>query len=126
MDTKTKKALGYISKLRPWILGEDGRTPVRTDFAGYMEWAERRGGLSVRVALDEVGDAEVSTVFFDQMSMAGDPNREPQLFETLVTYPEGKAAVERRYRTWEEAERGHAEMVDELRPSPKGKAGPKP
>jgi hypothetical protein len=126
MDDKTKKAMGLISRLKPWILGEDGRTPVRTDFDGYMEWAERAGGLSVRVALDEVGDAEVSTIFLDQMSMAGDPDREPQLFETLVSYPDGKAAVQRRYWTWDEAERGHAEIVDELMPSPKTTAGTKP
>ncbi|MBY3158401.1 hypothetical protein HFO56_39570 [Rhizobium laguerreae] len=119
MEAEIKQTLNSISEkfpqLRPWILGEDGRTPVRTDLAGYLEWAVKTGGLSVRVALDEIDGTAVSTVFLDQMSMAGDRHREPDLFETLVSDANGGAAVERRYRTWDEAERGHAEIIEELR-----------
>lgn len=128
MDDNTKKALNSFSErvgLKPWILGEDGRTPVRTDMAGYMDWAAKVGGLSVRVATDDIDGTTVSTVFLDPMSMARDDNRQPKLFETLVTDPEGNSGIESRYRTWEEAERGHAEIVAGLRPLPQPMAGPK-
>lgn len=110
--------------MRPWILGEDGRTPVQTDLAGYLEWAMSVGGLSMRVAYDDLDGTEVSTVFLDQFAMAGHPKREPELFETLVSNAEGQS-VEGRYRSWAEAEEGHAEIVNNLRPGPRVKPVPK-
>lgn len=121
MDDGLRNHLKAISsrfpRITPWILGEDGRTPVKTDLAGFLEWAERIGGISVQVRLDEIDDKTVSTSFFDGFSMASDPNRSPKLFETLICNADGEAHVERRYVTWEEAEQGHAEVLDELRPA---------
>lgn len=121
-----KKISETIPGMRPWILGEDGRTPVQTDFAGYMEWAEKVGGLSVKVRVDTIDGTRVSTVFLDQFAMAGDRNRKPKLFETLVTSPDGEANVERRYFTWDEAEQGHEEILGELRPNPANSQGATP
>ncbi|MCV9964757.1 hypothetical protein OIU34_22970 [Pararhizobium sp. BT-229] len=122
MDYDLRRHLEAISsrfpRITPWILGEDGRTPVKTDLAGFIEWVEKVGGISIQVGLDDIGDKTVSTVFFDGFSMAGDPNRSPKLFETLICDADGEVHVERRYSTWEEAEQGHAEILSELRPEP--------
>lgn len=65
-----------------------------------------------RVASTEVGLSWVSTVFLVHDHQYGDGP--PLLFETLVF--EGVLDGEcERYATWEEAERGHAEMVRRVR-----------
>lgn len=112
-----KKIAETVPGMSPWILGEDGRTPVQTDFVGYMEWAEKVGGLSVQVRFDVIDGTTVSTVFLDQFAMAGNPSRTPKLFETLVAGADG-ANVEDRYATWDEAELGHEEILHRLRPNP--------
>jgi hypothetical protein len=116
MSEELNEYLEKVSKAfpraRPWILGEDGRTPVQTDLAGYMAWVLDVGGLSVRVAYDDLGDTEVSTVFIDQFGGFAEPERKPRLFETLVRSPEGEGVVDR-YDTWEEAEEAHARIVAE-------------
>lgn len=67
------------------------------------------GGDAWRVARTEVGDVVVSTVFLGIDHGYGD---EPlQLFETM-TFP---GEDQWRYSTWDEAEHGHAQVVDELR-----------
>jgi hypothetical protein len=63
---------------------------------------------SARVAFDEVGQATVSTIFSPVRLPGG------AWFETLATGPEGELC-QRRYATWAEAERGHAEVVRWLR-----------
>jgi hypothetical protein len=130
MDDEVRNQMTKISEiipgLRPWILGEDGRTPVQTDFIGYMEWAESVGGLSAKVKVDTIGETTVSTVFLDQFALSADRNREPKLFETLVSYPDGEQNVERRYTTWDEAERGHEEILEALTPGSTNSRHPTP
>jgi hypothetical protein len=129
MEEDAKKAYVALADglgLKPWILGEDGRTPVRTDMAGHMEWTHKAGGVSARVALDEVDGARVSTIFIDSFSMVRDDNRMPKLFETLVTDRDGISSVEGRYWTWEEAEQRHAEIVARLTPETGTTSSPKP
>jgi hypothetical protein len=85
----------------------DGHTPKPvadvTEWAWWFETADRK------VALDEMGDVCVSTVFLgiDHRLVGDGP---PLLFETMV-FRNGHGDEQERYATWEEAERGHAEMV---------------
>lgn len=66
----------------------------------------------IHVAKDVVGESAVSTVFLGvNHQFHGGP---PKIFETLV-FGGPRADTMRRYSTWEEAERGHAEIVAELK-----------
>lgn len=67
-----------------------------------------------RVALTQVGDNEVSTVFLgvDHNFSGQGP---PVLFETMVFDKDGKDIDCRRYCTWDEAEKGHWEIVEALK-----------
>lgn len=74
-----------------------------------------------RVALSRIGDAEVSTVFLG-IDYGFGRTPDPLLFETMVFYgPDRECGRMMRYFTWEEAERGHADIVqaaeEELRRS---------
>ena len=95
--------------MRKYIL--KGKEPVLCDnlmeFGHWYETADRR------VALTEMDDYEVSTVFlgFDHGWGEGDP----VLFETMVFGAEGDALIgTMRYSTWGEAEKGHAQVCEIL------------
>jgi hypothetical protein len=76
-----------------------------------IEWARWTSDIqNRRVALDTVGDVEVSTVF---MMVAALPNYGPP-FETLVT-DGGNGCLTRRYATWDEAAAAHQRIVESLR-----------
>lgn len=67
---------------------------------------------SRRVALDQVGDARVSTVFLSlDHGFGGGP---PLVFESMVFGGEHHEA-QWRYSTWQEAVDGHAAIVAALR-----------
>jgi hypothetical protein len=68
-----------------------------------------------RVAYDEIGDIKVCTDF---LCISFD--NPPLLFETLATDGKGFNFI-RKYATWEEAEAGHASVVNRCRHIDKGK-----
>jgi len=80
-----------------------------------------------RVARDEVGDSDVSTVFLQlDHSFTGRPP--PLVFETMVFGGPLDGECER-YATWDEAEMGHARMIARVRstdnePEPSGEPSP--
>ena len=88
-----------------------GHEPVPVDILTWAKWSERRGDFR-RIALTEVREGvHVSTVFlgFDHSFGHGPP----LLFETMAF---GKKLGDHendcdRYSTWDEAERGHKDMV---------------
>lgn len=85
----------------------DGREPVRApDVRTWGEWFHSADRC---VAFSELGDVQVSTVFLGiDHSIGLLPG--PILFETMVSG--GPLDDERKwYRTWDEAEKGHAAMV---------------
>lgn len=71
-------------------------------------WAEWFGKHDRRVARTEIGNAVVSTVFLSLDHSYGDGP--PMLFESLIMGGPMDQEM-RRYSTWEEAERGHADLV---------------
>lgn len=95
--------------MRHWIL--KGHEPVE---AGMMEWAEWfESAPNRRVAVTEGGDYTISTVFLgvDHRFVGDGP---PLLFETMVFDKDGGGDTYR-YSTWDEAEAGHAAVVEEWR-----------
>lgn len=74
----------------------------------YSENRRQRG-----VAFDVVGASRVSTVFIglDHRLLGDGP---PLIFETMVFGGPLDQAMDR-YSTWDEAERGHAAMVERVR-----------
>lgn len=90
----------------------DGHTPVpEPDLFKWGRWLEE-ARAERRVARDQIGEAEVSTVFLAlDHAWTGDV---PILFETMVFGGE-RDGDQARYSTWDEAEAGHRRIVDELR-----------
>ncbi len=89
----------------------DSRTPVPT---GLMDWALWYETADRHVAVTEVAPGiRVSTVFLGlDHSFGVGP---PLLFETMVFNDYGDNGRQERYSTWEEAEAGHARIVEEQR-----------
>lgn len=90
----------------------DGHNPVPCE--DLVEWAMDLGNDDIRrVAYTELPDGvQISTVFLGldhNFSGEGDP----VLFETMVFGGEHNHEMVR-YTTWEEAEKGHAEMVKKV------------
>jgi hypothetical protein len=86
---------------------DENREPVAVEnFETFAMWFAQTDRT---VALTEVGDVEVSTVFIG-IDMNGDRSR---LFETAITGGRLDGA-RRSYPTWADAEAGHAEIVDHL------------
>ena len=96
-----------------WVL--DGREAIPAPGDDPMSWA-RSGVLGTRVALTEFpsqNGASISTVFLGTNYQL-DPEGPPHIFETMVfasDYPEMDQECER-YSTWDQAEAGHAAMVE--------------
>jgi hypothetical protein len=80
--------------------------------ADLMTWARWLETTSRRVAETKVGAARVSTVFLGLDHSFGDGP--PLLFETMVFGGPLDDEMER-YTTWDEAEQGHARMVERVR-----------
>ena len=84
----------------------DGKTPQPCD--DLMEWGEWHSNIdNRRVARDERGDVNVSTVFLGMDHQFGEGP--PLLFETMVFGGKFDDECER-YSTWDEAEAGHKAM----------------
>ena len=90
------------------LVGKDHLIAEVRDFLAWAEWMET-ADRTVKVSTQD--DVSVSTVFLglDHNFSGKGP---PILFETMV-FVAGEGHDQRRYATWEEAERGHDEMVRE-------------
>lgn len=99
----------------------DGHTPVRCD--DLMEWARKYETMDLRVAETYIGDdtdpmaVRVSTVFLSLDHSFG--QGPPLLFETMV-FGGTMDGRQVRYSTWDEAEAGHARIVDAARSAQEG------
>ena len=109
-----------------YILDTDGRTPIPcptlSEWARWFEHADKKRVVgSEDVALDGV-EVTVSTIFLglDHDFESG----EPILFETLVFIGKSQLSDDEnatleglgsRYRTWDEAELGHADAVQAVK-----------
>lgn len=83
-----------------------------------MIWAKWNEENDRHVADEKIGDIRVSTVFLgldhNHIAIALGRSESPILFETMVFG--GKLDQEQeRYCTWEEAEAGHALMVEKVK-----------
>ena len=88
-----------------------GRKPVAVDI---MTWGSWYGNADRKVKKDKVGDVSISTIFLGLNHQWGDGP--PLFFETLVFGGELDQEMDR-YSTWEEAEAGHADMVERVKKS---------
>lgn len=82
-----------------------------------MEWARWFETAERHVALEKVGGIRISTVFLGldhNFSMNGNP----VLFETMTFVGRWTEDEMRRYCTYEEAEAGHREIVENIRCHP--------
>jgi hypothetical protein len=88
-----------------------GRVPMAVDM---MTWAKGFENSDRRIAHTEVNDkCSVSTVFLGLDHNFSDKG-DPLLFETMI-FGGPLDQYQRRYATWDQAERGHAEAVAEAR-----------
>jgi hypothetical protein len=90
------------------------RRPVPTDDAGWWRIFEDYGAR--RVARDQIGPGEVSTVFVG-LNLGFHRDGQPLLFETTIfcsALPD-LDGTHTRYLTWEEAEEGHRRVVEQVR-----------
>lgn len=95
--------------LGKYVLNEDGTTKLEPDLIKWAEWFET---FDRRIAYDLVSDVEISTVFLGLDHSFGE-GPEPILFETMTFG--GPEAYQERYRTKEEAIRGHEAIVQKVR-----------
>lgn len=65
-----------------------------------------------RVNLTRIAGVEISTIFLGLNHGFG--SEPPLLFESMI-FGRNKNLYSRRYRDWEEAERGHLEIVNHMR-----------
>lgn len=86
-----------------------GKTPIPVN--DLLEWASTFEKQNCRIALDEINDIKISTVFLGLDHQFG--KGKPLLFETMVFGGELDGEQDR-YHTWEEAERGHKDMVNKV------------
>lgn len=104
----------------------DGHTPKPCDLMTWARWFET---AERHVAKTDVGPYWVSTVFLGTDHRWGEGP--PLLFETMVFWKKSSAYPTRangavddfgqeRYSTWDEAEAGHALMVETVRKSAAG------
>jgi len=84
---------------------------VAVDLTTWAKWLEKNNA-NRHVKDEKIGDVRVSTVFLGLDHQWGDGP--PLLFETLVFEGELDGDMER-YSTWDEAEVGHAEMVERVK-----------
>lgn len=100
-----------LRKTETYIL--QGHTPVAVPMQQWASWLEA-DVRHRRIAATSVGGSWVSTVFLGLDHNFGEGP--PLLFETMVF--EGPLDQRmQRYSTWEEAERGHYEMVLQVQAS---------
>jgi hypothetical protein len=81
---------------------------IRTDINTWVKFCD---GNERRVALDEIGEVRVSTVFLGMNHRWGEGP--PLLFETMTFGPFGEYCW--RYTSWEEALAGHQRVVEAIK-----------
>lgn len=97
-----------------YVLGP-GNIPIpATDIAAWGELMLGKEKHRRKVAVDKVGELEVSTAFIGMDHNFADDGP-PLVFETMVFDGEGGGGEWRWYATWDDAERGHREMIERLR-----------
>jgi hypothetical protein len=80
-----------------------------------MKWGRFMSDHDRVVAVEQVGDATVSTIFLGMdHSFSADPKATPVVFETMI-FQGPRDQEMHRYCTWDEAEAGHHKLVAELR-----------
>ena len=79
-----------------------------------LEWAQWFETAERHVAEDVVEGFRVSTVFLG-LDHGFRHRGPPVVFESMIFSPDGDAEAMERYTTWEEAEAGHARMLQGLR-----------
>lgn len=91
----------------------NGHEPKLTDATTWQRWMISADRIVARTVIDS--NVTVSTVFVG-LDLGSDPNQ-PLLFETEVMEAGVTSSDCRhvRYATWDEAERGHMQIVDECR-----------
>lgn len=101
--------IGAIFPLEWYILRD--RRPVKVrDLNEWAEWAaDQEYGL--HVALNEIGDSHVSTVFLGFWHGMGGP---PCLFETMI-FGGAHDGYQQRSSTWKEAEQVHRSAIARVR-----------
>ena len=93
---------------RFWVLRD--KQTVRV--ASLEEWAREFELHDRHVAITEIGACRVSTVFLGVDHSFHDEGP-PLLFESMV-FGGPLDQEQRRYSTWDEAEAGHAELVEQV------------
>lgn len=88
----------------------EGKTAVRCD--DLMSWANWFEKSERSVAITKIGATKISTVFLGLDHSFG--RGQPLLFETMVFGGPMDQHLER-YSTWEEAESGHASIVEKVK-----------
>jgi hypothetical protein len=115
----------FVRMFRPYYILE-GHIPVAVDHV--VAWRQWCKSADRSVALTQVGDAEVSTIFLGlDHNVSGEGM--PVLFETMAFHGRGETRhalddLTYRYATWEEAEQGHAAVVAAMRAMLLPPAGP--
>ena len=108
-----------IPEILHWKLDGKLVVPCKSilDWAMFWEWADRQTPSARVVGFTKVGPIEVSTVFAGiDMNWSGifseKPHDNPHVFETMTfgDCPDD-GGFTRRYATWVDAEKGHAEAV---------------
>ena len=87
----------------------DGETPI--PLSDY-EWEEWRGVRRHIIRNTDLLGGEVSTIFLGINHNYAEPS-DPILFETMV-FGGDLDGTQERYRTYEEAIAGHAEMIEKV------------
>jgi len=88
-----------------------GKIPIICD--NIYEWAEWFGTADRVVVQSTVHGIEISTVFLGINHRFGG-NGDPLLFETMV-FGGDLDETTLRYSTWEEAEKGHRDILDKVK-----------
>lgn len=86
----------------------EGQEPKKcSDLITWAEWMETANRL---IALDKIDDSEISTIFLG-LDYHFFPSKSPLLFETMV-FGGKHNGLQERYYTYQEAEKGHQEIVE--------------
>ena len=93
----------------------DGHEAKPVDLMTWAKWFEKARQDRVVARTNVVPGSDVSTVFLGLDHQWGDGP--PLIFETMVFGGPLDQETER-YSTWEEAEAGHAQMVERVRRAP--------
>lgn len=94
-----------------WYILNDNNEPVPADVLQAVKWRsgkDRNGDINCRVALDNIADVRISTVFLGLDQHLGDGP--PVLFETMI-FGGDYDQYQWRYHTWDEAIAGHKAAV---------------